>query len=109
MKLLKWLAVFALIYLAVSAIGGYFIVEGALHPAKKELTEQTFRRATTIATQVNASLIEVSIHAKDGIFLKAWYFDEHSDSKSNCNFISWFGRQSERHDRICTAFPAQWL
>ncbi len=83
MKLLKWLAVFALIYLAVSAIGGYFIVEGALHPSKRELTEQTLRRATVIATQVNASLNDVSIHANDGIILKAWYFDESSDTNKS--------------------------
>lgn len=80
MKLLRVLAIFGLIYVTVSAIGGYFLVEGALHPSKRELTDQTFRRATVIATQVNASLKEVSIHATDGIILKAWYFDEASDS-----------------------------
>src|SRR4249919_1378110 len=83
MKLLKCLAIFGLIYVAVSALGGYFIVEGALHPSKKELTEQTLHRAKVIATQVHASLKEVSVHAKDGIILKAWYFDEASDSNKS--------------------------
>jgi uncharacterized protein len=82
MKLLKWLAIFVLIYLIVCAIGGYIIVEGALHPRKKELTQQAFQRATLAAKQLNASVKEVSTHAKDGIILKAWYFDEASDSNN---------------------------
>ena len=98
MKLLKWLAVFALIYLAVSAIAGYIICNSALHPSKRELTEQTMRRATVIATQVNASLKEVSIHAKDGIILKAWYFDEASGS--NKSVILFHGLSDNRKGMI---------
>ncbi|MCI0446349.1 alpha/beta hydrolase [bacterium] len=98
MKFLKWLAIFGLIYVAMSAIAGYILCNGALHPSKRELTEQTFRRATVIATQVHASLKEVSIHAKDGIILKAWYFDEASDS--NKSVILFHGLSDNRKGMI---------
>lgn len=64
----------------MSALGGYFLCQNALHPAKKELTEKSFRRAKLLSTQLNASVKQVSIHAADGIVLKGWYFDEASNS-----------------------------
>jgi dipeptidyl aminopeptidase/acylaminoacyl peptidase len=67
----------------VSALAGYFLVEASLHPTKRELAQQALRRAIVVATQVKASLKEVTIHAKDGIILKAWYFDETSDSNKS--------------------------
>lgn len=79
MRTIRTLGLFFCIYLILSALGGFFLVEGTLHPLKRELPQQVFRKATIIATQMNASLKNVSIHAKDGIILKAWYFDEASD------------------------------
>jgi len=83
MRLIKSLLLFLCIYLIVCALAGYFFLEGALHPPKKELTQQAFQRAALAAKQLNASVKEVSIHAKDGIILKAWYFDEASDSNKS--------------------------
>jgi fermentation-respiration switch protein FrsA (DUF1100 family) len=83
MRLIRSLLLFLCIYLIVSVLAGYFIVEGSLHPPKKELTQQAFQRATLAGKQLNASVKEVSAHAKDGIILKAWYFDEASDSNKS--------------------------
>lgn len=81
MRTIRTLGLFLCVYLILSALGGFFLVEGTLHPLKRELPQQAFLRAAVIATQVHASLKDVSIHAQDGIILKAWYFDEASDSK----------------------------
>jgi uncharacterized protein len=79
---MRTLLLFLCVYLLLCALGGFFLVEGALHPFKRELPQQAFRRATVIAKQSNASLKDVSIHAKDGIILKGWYFDEASDTNN---------------------------
>jgi uncharacterized protein len=76
MRLVKSLLLLLGTYLIVCIVGGYFIVEGALHPPKKQLTQQAFQRAALAAKQLNASVKEVSIRANDGIILKAWHFDE---------------------------------
>jgi dipeptidyl aminopeptidase/acylaminoacyl peptidase len=83
MRLIRSLLLLLGIYLIVCAVAGYIIVEGALHPAKKELTQQAFQRATLAAKQLNASVKEVTTHAEDGIILKGWYFDEASGSNKS--------------------------
>ena len=98
MRLIRSLLLLVCIYLIASALGGYLLVEGSLHPSKRELTEQTFRRASVFATQANASLKQVSVHAKDGIILKAWYFDEASDS--NKSVILFHGLSDNRKGMI---------
>jgi dipeptidyl aminopeptidase/acylaminoacyl peptidase len=75
MKFVRWLIILALFYVTVSFIAGYVLCEGALHPSKRRLSEQSLQKTKMAASKLNASLKEVSIHAKDGIVLKGWYFD----------------------------------
>ncbi|HEY7160388.1 MAG TPA: alpha/beta fold hydrolase, partial [Acidobacteriota bacterium] len=98
MRTIRTLGLFACIYLILCALGGFFLVEGALHPFKRELPQQTFRRAAVIAKQMNASLKDISIPATDGIILKAWYFDE--SPHSNNTVILFHGLGDNRKGMI---------
>ena len=61
------------LYLCLSALGGIFVAEGALHPARKPLTAADTSQEIAEAKDDDASLANVSIVARDGISLRAWF------------------------------------
>jgi len=61
-----------LLYLAFSAVAGIFVADGALHPAKRPLTEADRAAAQTVFLKSNAQLTETSITANDGAVLRGW-------------------------------------
>jgi pimeloyl-ACP methyl ester carboxylesterase len=67
------LGVFLLSYLCLSAGGGVFVAEGALHPARKPLTLADENQEKAQAKDDDAFIADVSIVARDGISLRAWF------------------------------------
>lgn len=69
---LRWLVVFALVYLTVCALGGIYLAEGTLHPGRRALTDDqraVFQRTLQAA---HADLRDESITAADGAILRGW-------------------------------------
>ena len=60
------------LYLVSCCIAGTFIADGALHPARRELTLQDIHTAAHVTASFNAKLEDVSITMPDGAVLRAW-------------------------------------
>src|SRR5579859_5967935 len=68
----RWLIFTLVLYLACCLLGGVYIADGALHPARRDLTEAQaagFRRA---AAPLAARIEDVSIRTPDGALLQGW-------------------------------------
>jgi hypothetical protein len=61
-----------LLYLVFSAVAGVFLADGALHPAKRPLTEEDRAAGQNVFLKSNAQLTEASITANDGAVLRGW-------------------------------------
>lgn len=64
------LAVF--LYITFCAVAGVFIADGALHPARRLLTENEVNAARESARVLDAELDDASITAADGAVMRAW-------------------------------------
>jgi len=69
---------FALIlYLTLCTIGGIFVADGTLHPARRPLTEDEGSAVRDSARTLDADLADFSITTPDGAILKAWLIHPH--------------------------------
>jgi uncharacterized protein len=60
------------LYLAFSAVGGIFLADGTLHPARRPLTDDEIAEARRSAQALSAELEDASITASDGAVLRGW-------------------------------------
>ncbi len=68
----RLLLLFVALYLALSAVAGIFVADGALHPARRPLTQKDESTMRKIARELNSDLADVSITTPDAITLRAW-------------------------------------
>jgi uncharacterized protein len=60
------------LYVTFCAVGGIFLADGALHPARRPLAEDEIAEAHRSAQALNAELEDASITASDGAILRGW-------------------------------------
>jgi alpha-beta hydrolase superfamily lysophospholipase len=60
------------LYLAFCCVGGIFLADGTLHPARRPLTEDEIVEARRSAQVLNAELADASITTHDGAVLRGW-------------------------------------
>lgn len=70
----KRLLLLAGIYLALCALGGIVVGEGAVRPPRRRVTEAAIQRAEKIAADAGGRLEWVEVQAGDGVTLRAWLF-----------------------------------
>jgi uncharacterized protein len=71
---LRWLFLFLVLYLYLTlcAVGGIYLADGTLHPARRTLTdEESATFASTIRT-IQGELQDVSITTPDQVILRGW-------------------------------------
>lgn len=69
---------FALVlYLALCILGGIFLADGTLHPARRPLTDDEVVAMRTSARSLDADLTNVSINTSDNAILNAWKIYPH--------------------------------
>ncbi len=71
-RILRQLLIILLLYSAASAIVGIVVMEAALHPARRPLTESDENAMLQIANVFHARLQDVSTFSTDGVQLNAW-------------------------------------
>jgi len=69
---LRYLSLVLLLYAGFCAVGGVYVADGALHPARRPLTEEESAAMRHYARALNADLEEVSAATPDGVGLRAW-------------------------------------
>jgi len=66
-------ALFALVlYLTLCTIGGIYLADGTLHPARRPLTVEENIAVQNVAKELNTNFVDVSISTQDAITLRAW-------------------------------------
>jgi len=60
------------VYLALCAIGGIYIADGTLHPARRFLTDADIAAMRRSARALDADMEDVAISAQDGAVLRGW-------------------------------------
>lgn len=68
----RYLILGLFLYAGFCAVGGFYLADGALHPARRPLTEDEFAAMRHSARALNADLEEVSVTASDGVVLRGW-------------------------------------
>jgi hypothetical protein len=64
---------FALVlYLTLCTIGGIYLADGTLHPARRPLTVEENIGVQNVAKESNTNIVDVSISTPDAITLRAW-------------------------------------
>jgi len=71
------LLLFLTLYLAACLIGGAYIAEGTLHPARRVLTAEDETTVREIASHLDSDLDNVFITTSDAITLRAWAIRPH--------------------------------
>jgi hypothetical protein len=66
-----------LLYLAFCTVGGVYLADGTLHPARRLLTENEFAEFRQTARSLGADLADVSITTPDNVILRAWMIHSH--------------------------------
>ena len=70
---------FALIlYLTLCTIGGIYLADGTLHPARRPLTEDEITAMHDSAHALNADLTDVSTITPNNVTLRAWMIHPHN-------------------------------
>jgi fermentation-respiration switch protein FrsA (DUF1100 family) len=59
-------------YVALCSIGGIYLADGALHPARRPLTDQDVAASREIFHSLGAELQQVAITTPDAVLLRAW-------------------------------------
>jgi len=65
------------LYLAFCAIGGIYLADGTLHPARRPLTEDEVTAVRRSAQALDAEMEDVAITAPDGAVLRGWTLRPH--------------------------------
>ena len=69
---------FALVlYLTLCTVGGIYLADGTLHPARRELTENEITAMRDSAHSLEADLADASITTPDNVTLRAWIIRSH--------------------------------
>lgn len=64
---------FALVlYLMLCTVGGIYLADGTLHPARRPLTVEENIAVQNVAKELNTNIVDVSITTQDAITLRAW-------------------------------------
>jgi len=66
-----------LLYLAFCAVGGIYLADGALHPARRRLTEDEVAAVRQSAQALDAEMEDAAITAADGAVLRGWILRPH--------------------------------
>ena len=69
---LRWLLVLFLLYIALCSVGGIYLADGTLHPARRALTSEETTAFTSTVRAMKAELHEVSITTADQVVLWGW-------------------------------------
>lgn len=81
-RLLRLGVFLCLAYLALSFLGGVFVTEGTLHPARRSLSAHDEMQAQGMAHNHDSYLTDVAITAADGVTLRAWSIRPHNTNGS---------------------------
>ena len=68
----RWLIFALMLYTALCVIGGISLADGALRPARRELTAEEAARFRQTMAATGAQVEDVSINAPDAAVLRAW-------------------------------------
>ncbi len=66
------------LYLTLCTIGGIYLADGTLHPARRPLTQEEITAVRNDAHTLNANLTDVTITTPDNVILRAWMIHSHS-------------------------------
>ena len=69
-----------LLYLTLCTLGGIYLADGTLHPARRPLTEDEVTAVRQSAQALDADLSDDSITTPDNIILRAWTIHPHHPS-----------------------------
>ena len=69
---LRWLLVLSVLYLGVCTLGGVYLADGTLHPARRTLTDEEATAFTSTVRAMRAELQDVSITTPDQVILRGW-------------------------------------
>jgi len=69
---LRWFVFVFLLYMTLCAMGGVFLADGTLHPARRTLTDEEGAIFKTIVRSMRAELREVSITTPNQVILRGW-------------------------------------
>jgi pimeloyl-ACP methyl ester carboxylesterase len=68
------------LYLTFCIVGGIFVADGTLHPARRPLTSEEISTAQKAARTLDANLTDATITTPDHINLRAWIIHPHHPS-----------------------------
>ncbi len=66
------------LYLALCIIGGVYLADGTLHPARRPLTQEEITTVRNDARSLNADLADATITTSDNVTLRAWMILPHN-------------------------------
>jgi pimeloyl-ACP methyl ester carboxylesterase len=69
---LRWLLVLFLLYLSLCTVGGIYLAEGTLHPARRALSNEESTAFTSTVHAMGGELQDVSITTADQVILRGW-------------------------------------
>jgi hypothetical protein len=69
---LRWVLVLFLLYLGLCTVGGIYLADGTLHPARRTLTAEESTAFTSTVRALQAELQDVSITTPDQVILRGW-------------------------------------
>jgi pimeloyl-ACP methyl ester carboxylesterase len=75
-RLRRW-SVGLFLYLALCAVGGVYLADGALHPTRRPLTDDEVAAMRESAQALGATMEDVAIATSDGVTLRAWKIRPH--------------------------------
>jgi hypothetical protein len=69
---LRWLLVLFLLYLSVCTVGGIYLADGTLRPARRTLTDEDTATFKSTVHAMRGELQDVSITTADQVILRGW-------------------------------------
>jgi hypothetical protein len=72
--------IFLTLYLTLCTIGGIYLADGTLRPARRPLTEEEVATVRDSAQALNANLTDVTITTPDNVTLRAWLIHPHNSN-----------------------------
>src|SRR5580700_9985556 len=82
------------IYVSLCLVVGVYVAEGAIHPVRRQLTAADEAREILRARDEDATMMDVSIAASDGIQLRGW--DLHPEHTNGNAVILFHGVSDNR-------------
>ena len=70
--------IFLTLYLNLCIIGGIYLADGTLHPARRPLTEDEVTAVRDSTLTLNANFTDAAITTPDNVTLRAWIIHPHS-------------------------------